>query len=293
MEKHRAIGELGLVMVTVIWGSTFIITKLGLAQFPPFTYLAIRFVLAFGVLMMLFGREVLQAGRRTWLAGGLIGLILFLGFATQTAGLQFTTAAKSGFITGLSVVLTPIMAALILKQKTMPNVLVGALLAFSGLSVLAYNPEVAAGLNLGDLLTLLCALAFACHIVVVAKYAPNMDTGVFTTIQLGVAGVACSLMSLLLEKWPAHLITAWTWVGLVYMGVVATALVFFIQNWAQRYTTPGRAAVIFTLEPVFTAVFACFILNELLTWRSLLGGGLILGGILIAEIKWGKSGVQV
>lgn len=292
MEKQRAIGELGLVTVTVIWGSTFIITKLGLGEFPPFTYLAIRFVLAFGVLMMLFGREVLRAGRRTWLAGGLIGLILFFGFATQTAGLQFTTAAKSGFITGLSVVLTPIMAAIILKQKTMPNVLVGALIAFSGMSVLAYNPEVAAGLNLGDLLTLLCALAFACHIVVVAKYAPDMDTGVFTTIQLGVAGAACGLMSLLFEKWPGQ-VTAWTWVGLVYMGVVATALVFFIQNWAQRYTTPSRAAIIFTLEPVFTAVFAFFILNEPLTWRSLLGGGLILGGILIAETKWEKSGVQV
>ncbi|MHB1167247.1 MAG: DMT family transporter [Carboxydocellales bacterium] len=293
MERNRAFGELGLVLVTVIWGSTFIITKLGLGQFPPFTYLAIRFGLAFGVLMLIFGREVLQAGKKTWLAGGLIGFILFLGFATQTGGLQFTTAAKSGFITGLSVVLTPLMAAIFLKQKTSVNILVGAFTAFGGLSVLAYNPELATGLNLGDFLTLLCALAFACHIVAVAKFAPDMSPGVFTTIQLGFAGLACGLSSLLFEKWPVQA-TTWTWVGLIYMGILATALVFFIQNWAQRYTSASRAALIFTLEPVFTAIFAYFILKEPLGWRSLLGGGLILGGIIIAETKWEKrsSGKQ-
>lgn len=286
MERQRIVGELGLVLVTIIWGSTFIITKLGLSEFPPFLYLAIRFSLAFAFLALIFRKEVMQAGRRTWMAGSLIGLILFLGYATQTTGLKFTTAAKSGFITGLSVVLTPVLASFVLKQKATVNVILGALLAFGGLSVLAYNPEIATGFNLGDFLTFLCALTFACHIVAVGKFAPDMETGVFTTIQMGVAAAACSLASLLSEHTLVRGANPWTWAGLVYMGIVATAVVLFIQNWAQQYTTASRTAIIFTLEPVFTAIFAFFILKEELTARSLLGGGLILAGILLAETKW-------
>ncbi|HEX3030667.1 MAG TPA: DMT family transporter [Bacillota bacterium] len=271
MDQRRLTGELGLVLVTVIWGSTFIITKLGLAQVSPFTFLAIRFILAFAVLMLAFGKQVFRAGRKAWLGGATIGLILFLGYATQTAGLQYTTAAKSGFITGLSVILTPILAIFILKQRASFNVIAGALLAFLGLAVMAYNPEITTGVNFGDMLTLFCALAFAFHITVVGKFAPDLHPGVFTTIQMGTAGAGFCIMSLLFEHWPTQA-TTWTWIGLAYMGIVATAVVLFIQNWAQKFTTASRTAIIFTLEPVFTAIFAYFILHEDFTLRTLLGG---------------------
>lgn len=288
MEKTRVWGELGLVLVTIIWGSTFVITKLGLAQISPFTFLAIRFALAFGALLLAFGRQVLQADRRTWLGGLTIGLILFLGYATQTIGLQYTTAAKSGFITGLNVILTPILAIFILRQKATLNVVAGAVLAFAGLAVIAYNPQIASGFTKGDVLTLVCALTFAFHVTMVGKFAPDLPPGPFTTIQMGTAGAGFAIMSLLFESWPTQATTG-TWISLIYMGVIATAVVLLIQNWAQKFTTASRTAIIFTLEPVFTAVFAYLVLHESFTTRTLLGGALIFCGILAAELSWGRS----
>lgn len=279
-------GDLGLVLVTLIWGTTFIVTKVSIEQVPPLLYLAIRFFLAFGLLVVFFGNRLRHASWQEIKTGVLVGLILFVGFATQTIGMRDpdTTASKAAFITGLSVILTPLLAMLFLKKKSNWATLVGAFLAFAGLATLSLNGQGGELVSWGDLLILVCAVAFAGHIIAVGKFAPAMDTGVLTTVQIGVAGLLCGITGLAIETVPAN-VSQEIWWGLVYMGLVATAGVLFLQTWSQRFTTPTRTAIIFTLEPVFAAVFAYWFLADAFTIRTIMGGILILAGILLAELK--------
>lgn len=287
--KRSYLAELALVLVSLVWGSTFIITKVGVDVVPPMYFLAMRFSLAFLVLAIFFGKNIFRQSRDTWKPGVLIGLILFAGYGLQTVGLQFTTASKAGFITGLAVVLTPLMARIFLKQLLSFNTVVGAILAFLGLALLGMSGDVDTALNFGDFLVLLCAISFAGHIVAVSRYASDVEPGVLTTIQIGIVAVFCLLAALLWET-PPQLISGALLMGIGYMGIVATALVLFLQNWAQQYTSASRAALIFTLEPVFTAIFAYIILAERLSSQVFWGGGLILAGIIIAELKFKKEG---
>lgn len=277
-------GELALLVVTLIWGTTFIVTKLGLGEVPPFSYLALRFTIAALVLGLIFWREIRELPAAGWRAGGLLGLVLGVGFGLQTLGLLTTTASKSAFITGLCVVLTPVVAFFLYGQKPSRAVWLGSLLAFAGLATLSWSPELLVGeFNRGDLLTLVCAFAFAFHIVLVSRYAGRFPTGPFTWLQLLVIALGCWVLSCWTgEGWPAA--GKATWFGIFYMGVVATGLVLFLQNWGQRFTSAQRAAIIFTLEPVFTAVFALVFLGETPTLQLWLGGTMILAGILYSEI---------
>jgi drug/metabolite transporter (DMT)-like permease len=252
-------------------------------------FLAMRFSLAFLVLAIFFGKKIFRQSLETWKPGVLIGLILFAGYGLQTVGLQFTTASKAGFITGLAVVLTPLMARIFLKQLLTFNTVVGAILAFLGLALLGLSGDVDTALNFGDFLVLLCAISFAGHIVAVSRYASDVEPGLLTTIQIGIVAVFCLLAAVLWET-PPKLISGALWMGIFYMGIVATALVLFLQNWAQQYTSASRAALIFTLEPVFTAIFAYIILAERLSSQIFWGGGLILAGIIIAELKFKNKG---
>ncbi|MDA8234899.1 MAG: DMT family transporter [Clostridia bacterium] len=283
---HHIKGDLGLVLVTLIWGTTFVITEVSLEQVPPLLYLAMRFMLAFGLLVLVFGKKLRAVGWQELKTGMIVGAILFAGFATQTIGMldEDTTASKAAFITGLSVILTPLLAMVFLKKKPNWATMVGAFLAFGGLAVLALNGEGGSLVSWGDLLILACAVAFAGHIIAVGKFTNTMDTGVLTTIQIGVAGLLCGIAGLVLEPIPAA-VSREVWWGLVYMGLAATAGVLFLQTWAQKFTTPTRTAIIFTLEPVFAAFFAYWFLAEALTGRMIVGGVLILAGILLAELK--------
>ncbi|GAW28692.1 DMT family transporter [Carboxydocella sp. ULO1] len=277
-------GELALLVVTLIWGTTFIVTKLGLGEMPPFSYLAIRFTIAALVLGVIFWQQIKALPAGGWWAGIKLGLVLGAGFVLQTLGLLSTTASKSAFITGLAVVLTPVVAFFLYGQKPSRAVWLGSLLAFTGLALLSWSPELVQGeFNRGDVLTLLCAIAFALHIVLVSRYAGRYPTGPFTWLQLLVIGLGCWLFSWWTgESW--LMAGKATWLGLLYMGVIATGLVLFLQNWGQRFTSAQRAAIIFTLEPVFTAVFAFVFLRETPTLQLWLGGTLILVGILYSEI---------
>jgi len=283
---HHIKGDLGLVLVTLIWGTTFIVTKVSLEQVPPLLYLSMRFVLAFALLALVFAKKLKKAGWLEIKAGIIVGVILFTGFATQTIGMgdPDTSASKAAFITGLSVILTPLLSVVFLKRRPGWATVLGAFLAFAGLAVLSLNGQEGELVSWGDLLILACAFAFAGHIIAVGKFAPEMDAGVLTTIQIGVVGLLCGILGFTLEQVPVN-VTPKVWWGLVYMGLLATAGVLFLQTWAQQYTTPTRTAIIFTLEPVFAAIFAWLFLAEAFTARTVVGGALILAGILLAELK--------
>ena len=282
--REQLQADLSLLFITAIWGTTFVIVKAGVAELPPLTFIALRFWLAFAILLALFGRRLLKMNRRLALAGASIGFFLFAGFACQTAGLQFTTASKSGFITGLSVIFVPFLAWILIGHPPGRNSVIGVILATIGLGMLSLQNGLAIGL--GDLLTLASCIGFALQIVLIAKYSPDHDPMALTTIQIGVVAILSTASAFFVEGVPT-VIPPTSLLAAIFTGVIATALVFAIQNKAQAYTTPTRTALIFVLEPVFAAVFAYVWAGETFTERVLIGGLLIVIGMIVAELHFG------
>lgn len=279
--------DLVLILVTVIWGVTFSLTKKGVAAVPPLYFLAIRFTTAFALLLAFGSRRLRGTTATEWRAGLVVGLLYAAGFIAQTIGLQYTLAAKAAFITGLSVILVPILLMIFLRQRPESSTLIGSAVSCVGLAVLSVNRALVF-LSLGDLLVLLCAIAFAVHIILTGHYARDVDPYRFTTVQIGVTGLVCGALGAFLEPFPGQLTSA-TWFALGFLALFATVGTTLMQTWAQRHTDATRTAIIFTLEPVFAAVFAFFLLGERPSARTLIGGLLILGGILLAELRRGTK----
>ncbi|MGC9400410.1 MAG: DMT family transporter [Anaerolineae bacterium] len=281
MYLRRWQADLALVGVTLIWGSTFVVVKRSLESVGPLVFVAARFWTATLILWGASRMRPAPSSPHLWRDGVLTGLFLTLGFITQTVGLQSTAAGKAAFITGLSVVLVPVIAALAFGTRPAPPALLGVVMAAVGLGLLTLNRRLRPAP--GDLWVLACALAFALHILSTGRFTTRHDTRAFTLVQLLTVALLTTGAALFLERGsllpPPDVLPA-----VLYMGVVATALVFGTQSWAQRYTTPLHTALIFSLEPVFAALFAAFLGGERLTLREGLGGALVLGGMLVAEI---------
>ena len=277
--------ELAMVAVTAVWGATFVLVRDAVAQVPPFAFVAYRFLAAALLLAAIRPRLALGGpGRERGLgplgAGVAIGVALFCGYGFQTVGLQYTTASNAGFITGLSVVLTPLLAGLVLRQPPGRWPVLRACLAAVGLAFLSLQRlEV----RRGDALVLGCAFAFAAHILLLGRYAPRLDTYRLAVVQLATAG----LLALAWAGVAGDLVvpaSADVWVALAITSVAASAGAFLIQTRAQREVSPTRTAVIFTMEPVFAGLFGFLLAGERLSGRGWLGAGLILAGMLIAEL---------
>lgn len=280
--------DLLLVSCSLIWGVTFVLVKDALASASVFVFLALRFLLATLVLLLLYGRELRRVGAGGFAAGALIGCCMFGGYAFQTAGLMLTTPSKAAFITGFSVVLVPVLLALFGSRRVPLWVWLGALLAFVGLYFLAVPASGASSLNRGDLLVLACAFLFALHVISIGHYTVRYSTGALALIQIATTALFTALCVPLfsltgIEKprviWSPALILA-----VAATGIFATALAFSVQVWAQQYTSAHHAAIIFTLEPVFAGLTSFISYRERLGARSLAGAAFILGGILIAEL---------
>lgn len=282
--RRRQVGaDLALFMITIIWGGTFVMVKDAVQGYPVFAFLAIRFTLALLGLLLIGGRRLATLNRRGVISGLLLGLFLLAGYSFQTLGLQYTTASRAGFITGLSVVIVPVLAALTLRQRPQRAAIVGVLLAAAGLAFLSLDNGLALGR--GDLLVLFCAFAFASHVVAVSALAPGIDPIALTIVEVAVVAVVSALIAVAGGgPWPMP--TPSTWGAAAFTGILATALAFGVQNTFQRYTTATHTALIFTAEPVFAALFSVWLANDLLTTRVLLGGMLIVAGTLISEIPW-------
>lgn len=278
---RRGRAEAALLGLTLIWGGTFAISKLGLREITPMFMLAVRFAAASLLLLLLFRRSLFPLTRLQLRKGATLGLFLFLGFAAQTVGLTLTTASKSAFITGLMVVFVPLLQVAVERKPPRVGNLVGVAVVCAGLWLLT-APDIA-GINAGDLLTLLCAALFGMYIVYLDMVSDAMSTAQLTFLQLAATAVLAAAGTLLFEevRWsasPGSLAT------LAYLVVFATVIAMYVQTRYQKDTTPTRAAVIFTLEPVFASVLAWFLLGEELGPRALAGAALILGGVLLSEL---------
>lgn len=278
--RQQRQAELLLLLLTVIWGSTFIIIRNTLTGVGPLTLLALRFSIGFVALFVLFFGKVRHVTRREVGVGLVLGLIFFAGNALQTSGLRYTTAGVSGFITALSVVIVPVLAVGILRQRPTPGAAIGVVLATIGLALLSLNDGLRLGY--GDILTLGCALAFALHIIYVGKYASSTEPVVIVVVQLAVGAIASWLMAGTTEV--ISLPSRDVLLAASYLGLLPTAFGFLLQVYGQRVTSATRTALIFTAEPVFAALFAYLVAGELLGERGLIGCLFILGGMLAAEL---------
>lgn len=273
--------DLILLFVTMIWGTTFIIVKNAVKLVPVYNFLFLRFLVAFLVLAAIYFKKLKTIDMRTLIISSIIGIMLFAGFALQTTGLKYTSASKSGFITGFSVVLVPMLEAVLLKAKPSKSSIAGIILAVVGLGFLTTNIEFS--INFGDFLTLLCAVAFAMQIVLIAKYAPSIDTYSLAIVQIAVVAALSGLFSILFEK-PFIPASFNTWSAILITGILATAFALVAQNAMQANTSATHAALIFSLEPVFSAIAAFLIAGEVMSFRAIIGAILMFTGIILSEI---------
>jgi drug/metabolite transporter (DMT)-like permease len=279
MKRWQA--DLILALIALIWGSTFLTVKNALDAVEPITFVAWRFWLASIVLLALFPRRIRHVSRGEVLAGGLIGVWLLLGYVLQTIGLQYTTTGKAGFITGLSVVFVPVLSTLLLRQPPGCGPVLGILTATVGLALLMLDENLR--VQSGDLWVLGCAAAFALHIVTVSRFSPHYDTVRLATTQIVTVALLATGAAFAVET-PAVRLPPETWAAIALTGVVATALVFSLQVYLQRFTTPTHTVLIFSLEPVFAALFGWGLADEILGLKELVGCGLILAGMIVAEL---------
>ena len=287
MNQNKSLwADFSLLLVTLVWGSTFVVVKWAIEDLPPFPFLAIRFALAFISLLPFLWFQKAHISKGTLLKGAALGIFLFSGYAFQTIGLQYTTASNAGFITGLSVVIVPALVTLTTRTLPRPNLILGILSALIGLALLSLGDNFE--FNKGDLMVLACAFSFALHIFLVGRYAPQTNATVLASIQILTVSVLSAVFSLLLPQPPLHFSTN-AWLGLLITAVPATSLAFFVQTKMQQFTNPTHTALIFSMEPVFSAVAAFFFAGELLSLKGFLGAGLVLGGMIIAEFTGSES----
>jgi drug/metabolite transporter (DMT)-like permease len=278
--------DLWLLLCTFFWGATFSAVRDAMVHVSPFLWLGLRFTLGGLVLLPFCWRHLRGLGGDGWRDGLVLGAFMFAGFALQTAGLVYTTASRSAFITGMAVVLVPPAAVLALKSRLDLWQVLGVLLAGAGLYFLS-RPS-AGGFNRGDFYTALCAVCFAMVVVLVQKYTDRHHPLGLIMVQI-VATVALSGLLLAAAEVPRFSWSPTLGPDIIATGLLATAGSLVIQFHWQRRTTPVRAAIIYTLEPVFAAGFAYVLLGETMGGWAWLGAGLILVGMLAAEVGWPGS----
>lgn len=266
----------------MIWGGTFPLIKIALQDTSPYVFLSLRFLIATTILSAIFRKKVASTSKEALQAGFLIGAFIFVGYATQTVGLKYTTASKSGFITGLYVVFTPILSYLILRTSLPRKRILAVLLALTGLFLLSEIDPIGLSMNYGDFLTLLCAIAYAFSVVLIGKYTKEFEPSVLAVTQTLMTWILCMLTWALFDPFlfPTSRIA---WVAILITAVFATALAFVAQNYAQKHTTATKAAIIFTAEPIFALIFSSATLGETLSQKVILGAALIITGMILSE----------
>jgi drug/metabolite transporter (DMT)-like permease len=285
LRSRTLMAHLLLLAVVLVWGTTFSLVKAALAATTPLMFNLLRMLLAFAVLVAVNWPSLRGVTRADLKLGAAAGLFLGLGYQLQTTGLKFTTAPKAAFITGLVVVIVPLLSAL--PGVALPGSLnptfdtyAGAGLAFAGLVLLTTPPGAGlalfSGIGLGEWLCLGCAVAFAAHLLMLARAAPRVSARRLAVVLL---------VTLPLGGRPYFHNTAMVWIALGVTAVLATAAAFTIQSWAQQHMPASHTALIFTLEPVFAWLTSLLFFGEQLGRRAMLGAGLILAGILLAELR--------
>ncbi|MCG8499544.1 MAG: DMT family transporter [Firmicutes bacterium] len=281
--QKSILADVALLLVAIIWGSGFIATKFALdADISPFYMMTFRFTIASLILCIVFIRKLKKMNKSVIRSGIIIGIFLFGGFAMQTIGLQYTTPSKNAFLTAVNVVIVPFLYWMVSRKKPDNYAVGAAVLCFLGIGFLTV--EAGFAINIGDALTLVCAVFFACHIVSVGYFAKEMDPISLTIVQMITAAVLSGICAVFFEQQPK----IWGVKGMLavgYLGIFSTFIAFLIQNTAQKHTTATKTAILLSTESVFGTLFSITLLKEQLTYKMLIGCFVIFAAIIISETK--------
>jgi drug/metabolite transporter (DMT)-like permease len=275
--SRRHAAEAALVGIAAIWGLTFVMVQDAVDKLPVLAFLAYRFTAAALIVALVFRRQLAALSRDGWLAGALMGAFLTAGYVSQTYALQHTSASNAGFITGLFVVLTPVLGALFLRQQISVAAWAAAIASALGLYLLSGGD----GLHGGDALALLCAACFAAHILATAHGVRGHHVGALLAVQLGVVGLSCVIAAAVAGEIEVPRGGS-VWSALVVTALLASALGYFVQSYAQRHAPPARTALILASEPAFAGLFG-YLHGDRLSALNWFGAGLILAAILAVE----------
>ncbi|MCM3757706.1 DMT family transporter [Sporosarcina aquimarina] len=279
---RKYIGEIGLLVTAIIWGTGFPVSAIALDYFSPYQILAGRFIIGAVLLGVLFYKKLLNLSKSVLLKGGLLGVFLYSAFAFQTVGLQFTTPSNNAFLTAVNVLIVPFIAFVLYRRKVSAFELIGAVLAMAGIALLSLNGSLS--VNPGDVLSLLCAVFFAFHIFYTGQFVRKEDAITLTLVQMTVAAViACIVIGVKGEI--ALPITTTSATSLLYLGVFSTTLAFLLQTVAQKHVSETKAAILLSMESLWGMIFSIIMLSEIVTAQMLIGAALILLAILLAETK--------
>ena len=272
------LATLALLGVAIAWGAAFVIMKPILTPDNVYDFLATRFTIATAIMIAVRPKVLRQINWRMLASGLPIGVVLGLAYVTQTIALEMSTAAITGFLTGLYVVLTQVLAWLLLRHRVSVKIWVGAILATCGLALISINEF---GIEVGHVWGVICALLYALHIIGLGKFSSRFDSYALTVVQLFAVALVC---------WIGALTTGYQlpaggeeWFAIFFTAIFATALGFFVQTWAQAIMSPSRVAIILTTEVVFTAVISVAVGQEVLSVRTALGGAIVLAAMLLVE----------
>lgn len=276
--KSRKFAAIALLSVAAAWGGAFVWMKDAIERQPFYDFLAIRFTLAVAVMVIAKPTFFKKIDKKFLRDGLILGFILALAYVTQTIGLETSTAAITGFFTGLYVVLTPLLAWIMLKQKLAKKIALGVALATLGLGLITIS---GLGFDWGTFNLLLCAILFALHIIGLSVWSPGRDTYALTLLQLFMVGLVNWGFALVDGYQPPP--DAGVWGAVIFTAVFATAIAFAVQTWAQAHMDASRVAIVLTMEIVFAALFAVLAGQEVLSWQTLVGGALMFCAMLIVE----------
>lgn len=293
---QKYLGEGALLIMTIIWGGTFVIVKESLADVSPLLFVGVRFGIAAIIVAFYFLLKGIKVEKKSVKSGIFLGILLFLGFFFQTNGLKITSATKSGFITGSLVVMVPIFQTIFEKRLPSKGAQIGTVLVFFGLLFLSssgsslknFISDLGSNFNFGDWLTLICAMFFALHVVFIDIISPKYRFIDLLLLQLVTVSILSFLVSgvfevISLEKLQFD-ITNESLVGIFYTSLLATLVNFSLQTKFQKVVSPTKAGIIYSFEPIFAALFAFFLLNEKITNFGLVGSALIFFGLITAEV---------
>lgn len=271
-----------LLLGTLFWGMTFVFIKDAVSLMSVAGFLGYRFLLASIVLMLIFMKRLRNFDRNIIKYGTLLSIPLLFSFLAQTIGLQYTSASMGGFITGLSVVFVPIILSVMQRKLPDLSVLIAVILATLGLSFLTLGSQIT--FNIGDTWVFLSAILFAIYVIMVGKYSKQSDGVLLSITQFLLVGVACIVYAAF--KGELYFPSQYKlWQAILFTALFATAYMYTVQNYYQKYISEITTSIIFSFEPLFAAITAFFYLNEALTEKTIFGGLLIFGGVLLAEIN--------
>lgn len=294
--KKPIFADISLLFVTLFWGTTFVLVQNAIDSLEPFSFNGIRFLAAAILLIIclfIFERKQLKLMNvKLVFSGVFIGFWLFLGYATQTIGLLYTTTSKAGFITGLNVIFVPLFSLFLFKQYPNKNAVFGVLTATVGLFLLTMTDVT--GLTMGDGFVFICAISFALQIIFTGKYSSKYPTLLLTVIQITTVAILSIVSAFLFEDWKKSinmkiLLSHDVLIALIITSIFATAIAFFVQTNFQKYTSATRVALIFAMEPVFAAITGYFWAHDRLSYSALFGCLLIFAGMVFAELPTGKN----